>query len=352
MIDQIYVERAVRAHPRTRAILKRFSRAVVTECERYGEIFNRRGQNFRLQKRNPALVLAEKFGRCVLPAPPEYAIGGAQNYYFSHALNCPYDCRYCFLQGMYRSAHYVLFVNYERFMDAIEETAAGAGDASVHFFSGYDCDSLALDRVSGFTQAFLPVFRRHPQALLELRTKSVQIRSLLAQEPLPNCVVAYSFTPPAIAAALEHGAPPVGSRIRALRRLQERGWLIGLRFDPLIYHDSALAQYQALFARIFEHLDADGLHSVSLGGFRLPRPFYRTLARLYPEDALFSSPLEETEPGMVAYRQDLQDELMSFCARALLEYVPEERLFPCQPLPPGTVMPARQAAAPGARTDR
>ena len=37
-------------------------------------------------------------------------------------LNCVYDCRYCFLQGMYRSANYVLFVNYDDFRVQIEES--------------------------------------------------------------------------------------------------------------------------------------------------------------------------------------------------------------------------------------
>ena len=35
-------------------------------------------------------------------------------------LNCLYDCRYCFLQGMYRSANYVLYVNYEDFTKDID----------------------------------------------------------------------------------------------------------------------------------------------------------------------------------------------------------------------------------------
>ena len=113
MIEEIYIEESLLEHPRARAILQRFPDASVTTCARYGEIFNRKAQNFRLQKIRPALILAEKFSGHVLPAPPEYAIGGDLNYYFSHMLNCIYDCRYCFLQGMYRSAHYVVFVNYE-----------------------------------------------------------------------------------------------------------------------------------------------------------------------------------------------------------------------------------------------
>ncbi len=331
MIDQIYIEEALLNHPRARAIMRQFPDATVTECKRYGEIFNRRAQNFRLQKIRPALILAEKYANHVLPSPPEYAIGGEQNYYFSHMLNCIYDCRYCFLQGMYRSAHYVVFVNYEDFFQAIIEKVRAAGDASAHFFSGYDCDSLALDPVTDFVKEFLPVFRNHPQALLELRTKSTQIRSLLAREPMPNCIIAYSFTPAEIAAAIEHKTPPVSKRLQALQRLQAHGWHIGLRFDPLIYQEGVMEQYDRLFAQVFECIDTTLLHSVSLGSFRLPKSFYKALARLYPEEVLFASPLAETIDGMVTYRENIRDPLLSFCKHSLLEYIPESKLFCCEP---------------------
>ncbi len=332
MIDQIYIEEALLDHPRARAIMRHFPDATVTECTRYGEIFNRRAQNFRLQKIKPALILAEKFANHVLPSPPEYAIGGDRNYYFSHMLNCIYDCRYCFLQGMYRSAHYVIFVNYEDFIQAITEKIRAAGNAPIHFFSGYDCDSLALEPITDFVKEFLPVFRTYPRALLELRTKSTQIRSLLAQEPAPNCIIAYSFTPAEIAAAIEYKTPPVSKRLQALQRLQAHGWQIGLRFDPLIYQEGVMEQYEKLFEQVFKHVDTALLHSVSLGSFRLPKSFYQTLSRLYPEEVLFASPLEETGDGMVTYRETIRDDLLTFCRDALLSYIPEEKFFPCEPV--------------------
>ena len=332
MIDQIYIEEAVLEHPRASAIMQHFPDASVTVCARYGEIFNRRAQNFRLQKIKPALILAEKFANHVLPSPPEYAIGAEQNYYFSHMLNCIYDCRYCFLQGMYQSAHYVVFVNYEDFIDAITDKICSAGDAPVHFFSGYDCDSLALDPVTGFVNEFLPVFRAHPGALLELRTKSTQIRSLLAQEPMPNCIIAYSFTPAEIASAIEHKTPPVSKRLPALQRLQAHGWQIGLRIDPLIYQEGVKEQYERLFKQVFRYVDTGLLHSVSLGSFRLPKSYYQALSRLYPGEVLFASPLAETGDGMVTYREAIRDDLLSFCKNALLSYIPEDKFFPCEPV--------------------
>ena len=162
MIGTIYIEEAIAEHPRTEAILRRFPKAVGIPCERYGEVFNRKAQSFRLQKRKPALILAKKHGRKVLPTPESYGIGAKKNYYFSHMLNCLYDCRYCFLQGMYLSANYVVFVNFEEFEEEIDDALEEAAGEPVHFFSGYDCDSLAFDGVTGFCDHFLPFFAARP----------------------------------------------------------------------------------------------------------------------------------------------------------------------------------------------
>ncbi|MFQ5487056.1 MAG: radical SAM protein [Gammaproteobacteria bacterium] len=327
MISTLYIEEAVLDHPRSRELRARFPRAAVVPCRHYGEVFNRKGQHFRLQKRRPALILARKHDNFLLPAPPQYGIGGRHNFYFSHMLNCLYDCRYCFLQGMYRSAHYVLFVNYEDFQDAIQ-TQAGALPDTQYFYSGYDCDSLALEPLSGFCQSFLPMFRRLPHCVLELRTKSTQVRALLEMEPLPNCVVAFSITPEALRQQLEGGVPPLERRLAAMEKLVHRGWPLGLRFDPLIYHRDYAALYEELFATLFARLPASALHSVSLGAFRLPEDFHRAIVRLYPDDPFLAGPFAARQ-GMVAYRKELEEEMLATCKQLLQEYLPAAKLFLC-----------------------
>ena len=76
MIDTIYVENAVARYERAENMIKRFPDAAYVTCDRYQEVFNPKAQNFRLQKKKPALILAKKFGATVLPAPEGYGIGG------------------------------------------------------------------------------------------------------------------------------------------------------------------------------------------------------------------------------------------------------------------------------------
>lgn len=328
MIETIYIEQAILQHPRVLDIVARFPQARKITCGRYGEVFNPKAQNFRLQKQQPALILAEKYKNFALPAPPGYGIGATRNYYFSHMLNCLYDCRYCFLQGMYQSANYLLFVNYEDFQQDIRQLCSESPNENLHFFSGYDCDSLALEPVTRFAEQFLPFFATLPNAWLELRTKSTQVRSLLNREPLPRCIVAFSLSPDAIAAKVEDKAPSVQRRLDALCKLQQQGWQIGLRFDPLLYQSGYQQQYRQLFEQVFSRIDLNLLHSVSLGVFRLPENFFKKVQKLYPEEKLFAGPLV-SQQGMVSYKQELEQAMMHYCSEQILTYIPSDKFFPC-----------------------
>jgi len=325
MFSALYFEKSLRDHTRVQEILDRYPQLPQIECAHYGEIFNRSAQNFRLQKQAPALILAEKRGQRVLPAPSGYGFHGGRSYYFSHMLNCLYDCRYCFLQGMYRSAHYVLFVNYEDFAQEIITTCRQQKQPCI-FYSGYDCDSLAMEPVSYFTDFFLPVFRELEGATLELRSKSTQVRQLLKHDPIANCVVAMSFSSERAGKRWEHKVPDLAKRLDVLSRLQLAGWPIALRFEPVIPEAAALEDYERLFAKLFAVLDAGQLHSVSIGEFRMPRPFHKRIAQLYPDEPLYAAQTIARD-GLLSL--EAGDALISKLEARLLEYIVTEQYYRC-----------------------
>ena len=329
MISTIYVEDSVLEHPRTRKILTRFNTARIVNCHHYGELFNRHNQNFRLQKTKPALILAKKLNRRVLPIPIGYGLQNNQGFYFSHVLNCLYDCRYCFLQGMFRSAHYVLFVNYEDFIVDIQYQCQKA-DEDLWFFSGYDCDSLALDPLTNFVNDFVPELAKIDRAWLELRTKSTQIRALLEMEPKPRCICAFSLSPTQIIASFEHKTPNLDARLDAIRRLIEFGWPIGIRFDPLIAIVNFKNVYGKFFDYVFTKVDASRIHSITIGGFRMPLSFQKMIARMYPEEALYAINLENRD-GCVSYPRPILDDVLGWSTDQIKKYVPSERIFLQQP---------------------
>jgi len=327
--DTIYIETQVAGHPISERIISHYSKANLVYCDRFGEIFNRRSQDFRFQKRHPSLILAHKHSGHVLEAPDGYGVGGVKNYYFSVMLNCLYDCRYCFLQGMYRSANHVVFVNYEDFAAGMKARLQDhRDDEEVWFFSGYDCDSLAMEPILGFGEYFVNLAESEPNLWLELRTKSTQIRSLMARDPVDNVVVAFSFTPKNISANLEHRVPAVKKRIAAMVQLQRRGWKVGIRLDPLIYETDYTVQYRNLLAEIFTELDSGKLHSASIGVFRLPKTFYRNLEKLYPDDSFVAQPFHDRD-GQFSYPDSIEQEMKNWCYEEMARYMESEKIFWC-----------------------
>jgi len=329
MVSCVYVETAVRKHPRTVQLLKRLHKLPLIEIKHYGEVFNPRSQNFRLQKKNPAIIIAHKNKGQVLAAPEGYGLGGDYNYYFSHMLNCIYDCRYCFLQGMYQSAHQVLFVNYEDFGDQIRQTAAQHQGKPVWFYSGYDCDSLANEPMTRFTDYFIPLVAAIDNAWMELRTKSTQVRSMLNMEPAERVITAFSFSDQVSHSKLENGVPSIAKRIDAMHRLIEAGWLVGLRFDPVVYHQHYQTAFVDLLEQVFAKIDAKKLHSVSLGSFRLTRDHFRKISRLYPEEPLFAQNMDLNN-GIISYPLDREQEMIEFCEAQLMKHIPAQSYHPCE----------------------
>ena len=328
MIETIYVEDEIKNHPRTKFILNKFKKSRIILINKYGEIFNKRNQNFRIQKANPCLILAHKKDNFVLPAPEGFGIGSSKNFYFSHMYNCIYDCRYCFLQGMYSSANYVIFVNFEDFDISIEKIIENNLDSKLTFFSGYDCDSLALENVTGFAKHILSIFRKYPQIEIEFRTKSIQKEPFLSVKPMPNVILAYSLMPELMSNSLDNKAPSISKRIRVISELASKGWKIGLRFDPLIHGENWKELYQELLENIYNNIFLDNLHSVSFGSLRFPKRMFKDIFKLYPHEPLFTSPLSLNNK-MISYDIEIEEEMTSFCKNLTLKYINEDQIFKC-----------------------
>ena len=302
MVNIIYIEEELQSNPKANLIASKYKNANVIYIKSYGEVFNRKKQSFRAQKANPSLILAKKYGRKVIPTPKLFTIGREHNYYFSHILNCPYDCKYCFLQGMYRSADYVYFINSMDYKKEILEIASKHPPHTCTFFSGYDGDSLALDAITGFCDDYIPFFQKHLNIDLEIRTKSVNIKPLLKLPPTKNMIIAYTLTPDVIAKNIETKTPSLQSRLKAIKSLQDHGWTVGLRFDPIIYFDKAKDVYKDFFYSLEKEINLEAIHSVTTGPFRLPQGLGKRMKKDNPQELLFSS---YQDPRIVTYCNEL-----------------------------------------------
>ena len=176
--SHIYVEEEALFSPLAQKLIKKTAPIVI---HHYMDIFGRTHQNFSIQKESPALILAVKHGNFIYPgANVCQSFGNSYFYYTSFAMNCPFHCEYCYLQGMYSSANIVLFVNTE---DYLKELAQLLCQHSVYLCISYDTDLLALEYLTGFLEHYLCFAAKKHKLVTELRTKSAFLPSFLFSLP-------------------------------------------------------------------------------------------------------------------------------------------------------------------------
>ncbi|MAZ07038.1 MAG: DNA photolyase [Rickettsiales bacterium] len=321
--DSIYIERDIMDLKDVKIILKKHNSENIIECENYKEIFNLKNQNFRLQKNNLSLILAKKRNNLILKTPDQFNIGFKENYYFSHMLNCIYDCKYCFLQGMYNSANLVFFINYNDFAKKIKEICKSS-NRSICFFSGYDCDSLALEKITNFSRYFINLFRNLKGHFLEIRTKSVNISFLKNIKVTKNVIIAFSLNPNDIISEFEIKTPSLKKRIKAISYLQGLGWNIGLRFDPVMYSNNFEECYKFFFKEIFSNINSKKIHSITIGSFRMPKKFFSKLSKIRPFDNFL---YQNYKANRAVVGHEKKNEIQEFCLNEIKKYTDAENIF-------------------------
>ena len=187
---------------------------------------------------------------------------------------------------------------------------------------------MAFEKITGFAEKALEFFTNFSSVELELRTKSIVSETLLKRSPISNCIVAYSLSPSNLAGVLDNKAPSIERRVNALKTLAKNGWPVGLRFDPLIYCSGWENLYSELIQDIFTDINIDKVHSVSHGPLRFPKEMYKKITSLYPDDKLFSFPME-TKGGIVSYGKDIEQEMSLFLQEELEKYTTKKKIFRC-----------------------
>ncbi|MBN2542327.1 DNA photolyase [bacterium] len=218
---------------------------------------------------------------------------GTQNYIccgykvLSTVLNCNLGCSYCVLQGYYKTPVVTVNVNVD---DLIAELSRKLSTSSTVFYrigTGEFSDSLAYEEVLGFAELLVPYFSKRSNVIFELKTKTDNIQRLLETEHGSNIMVSWSVAPERIVKSEERITAALESRLKAARRCQEAGYLLGLHFDPMIYYPEWEIEYKNLVDRIFSYIDPRKVVWISLGAFRFPAKWKEIMLQNYPDSKIF-----------------------------------------------------------------
>lgn len=328
--SHIYIEREAWDYPATEQILASFSGRDINRIsiERYSEVFNRRHQSFSMQKKSPSLILAVKHGTLLYPgAKVCQSFGNEHFYYTSFAMNCPFDCEYCYLQGMYSCGHIVIFVNLEDFFSQIEETLS---KHPLYLCISYDTDLLALEKITGFIKKYVSFAARHSNLTTEIRTKSAVNPTFLYEAGLSDevkkrLIFAYTLSPDYVIHHYEHRTPNLMQRIRAIQSVSAQRFPVRLCFDPMLRFPDYQNIYSEFFSVVKEELSGISILDAGVGVFRISDSYLKQMRKHRQDSALLAYPFA-TENGVCHYGKK-GEEMIRFAIDCLKTWIPEDKLF-------------------------
>ena len=338
MFHKVFVEKDLGQSARVQNILSKLRPSQVEYIDRYDHIWGqvKRPYQQKLQT-NPSgvnLFIAKKRGQLIRPAPTAYGTADGAHYYFIHAFNCIYQCEYCYLQGHFHTPDLVFFVNHEEILLEMKSTLKrhqNQGDTSpIWFHGGEFSDSLALSHITDELDIYFNFFYQHPQAHLELRTKSANIQKLMNLSPAPNIVVSYSLSPAEQAREMDHKVPSIKARLQAIAKLAAHGHRIGIHFDPIVDSPQLEEQYTQLLDSLAQVLPWSQLAYLSLGVVRFTPAVYQQVQQNYPQSKALRQELIKSFDGKIRYsrphRGQIFERIKKLC---LAKKLPAEKIYLC-----------------------
>jgi len=322
--DHIYVERGVEDHPVTRGIIDRIAPGRITTIDDAQRFFKRPGQDFARQKWAPRLILAHKAHQFLYTGSERVASFGVERpvHYNDMVRNCLFDCDYCFLQGMHRSANILVNVNVEDYVAAVDQHIADYGHLYVSI--SYLSDLLGFERQFGLVRRWITEARERRNLEMEVRTKSDGFAALADLEPHPGVVLTWSLSPDVVARRSEAGTAAFAQRLLDARRAAQQGWRVRLCFDPIIITDHWQEHYGTAIDDVFRRMPGDSVEEVSFGVFRMHPDFLRRIRTFRTAESLERE--VEVGPAVAAYEERLRSEVFAFMRERLHAHLPPNRV--------------------------
>ena len=332
MFSKIFVEKGVFSHPRVEHIVNFFQQKPVM-IDKVEKIFGRVKKPYLDKRSDLNLFIGEKKGQLLKLAPPSYGMSQQENtehFYFIHAYNCIYECEYCYLQGYFSSPDLVFFINHEEILLEMERKITQYPDKKLVFHGGEFSDSLAFSHITNELPVYWDFFKKHPQAVLELRSKSNNLKAILALESLPNVVISFSLSPENAIKRYEHKTPSLKSRLLAMKKLHEKGFSLAVHFDPIFYHSEVKSEYRDLIKELKISLgDLNFLRYLSLGVVRFPKNIFKQVKMNYPASAWLNEDFKFSQGDKVKYVKPQRKWLLNSVFKELIqsELAPQKIYF-------------------------
>jgi len=187
------------------------------------------------------------------------------------AYGCPFDCSWCYLKGTFRfrpegikpafKPIEKVKLHTEAFIDQV--------DTPEILNTGEIADSLMKEgKNSPFSKFIIPMFEKQKKHKVLFVTKSTSIKNLLDVSSKKQVIMSFSLNAETVATKWERRAPSVNRRLEAARKLEEAGYEVRIRIDPIVPIENWQEHYLRLLDEIFSSFKPTRITLGSLRGLQ------------------------------------------------------------------------------------
>lgn len=243
---------------------------------------------------------------------------------------CIAMCLYCYLVCNYNKCAYLrLFVNREEMLEKIIRTSNESKEELV-FEIGSNSDLILENSITGNLKWTIENFKKAEKGYITFPTKFDMIDDILEIEGKEKVIIRMSVNPKEIIQKVEMGTSPLEKRVKAINKLKEAGYKVGILIAPVILVDNWEELYEELIIYLKEKLSDEVKKDVF---FEVIFMTYSYIHRKINEEAfpnainLYDEKLMTGRgKGKYTYKQEERKKGEEFIKELLYKYFPENRI--------------------------
>lgn len=215
--------------------------------------------------------------------------------------NCGLDCSYCSIQSFFHENQVFYETNLTEKLNNLNLDP----NKIYHIGTGQSSDSLMWGNSKGALAELFDFVEKHPNIILELKTKSKNITYLLENDFPKNVITTWSMNTPTIIKNEEHHSASFDERLNAAKQIADKGHLVGFHFHPIVYYDNWEKEYLECVEKIVNQFEPEQVALISLGTLTFIKPVLKKIRSRDFTSKISQMPMVDAS-GKLSYPLDIK----------------------------------------------
>ena len=219
------------------------------------------------------------------------------------------------------------FVNHDELLNELD--CLFLNSTLTRIGTGEFTDSMIWDNLTDLSDLLVSKFSKQSRSVLELKTKTVEIKTLRTLHHNHKTIVSWSLNTPRIIKNEERHTSSLSARLRAAAKCESWGYPLGFHFDPLVVYDGCEKEYTSVIEQLFSNISSRNIVWISLGTFRFVPALKPIIQERFPNSKIIYGEFISGLDGKMRYFKPLRINLYKKIVSCIRDYAPDVLIYLC-----------------------